>query len=290
MNWNEAYLDEAEELPITERHVISNYEGRLVIIGDVHGCSEELEELLQKPEIAGAQVVFVGDLVNKGPDSIGCLNLAQKYKALCVRGNHEVAVLVAYNMRKEGKAPLSKYAWTDQLSSDHIHFLKHLPYSILFPKHNLRIVHAGLNPQISHIKEQKTINMITMRDVLKEDNKWKMCEVKKEGSIPWAPLWQGPEHIVFGHDAVRGLQLCEHATGLDTGCLYGKRLTALLVPENRLISVQAKRAYVIPGIPKRGLIANTIRLFFWMAPVLLPLTFKALNSLQGTLTNRDCNK
>ena len=66
---------------------------------------------------------------------------------------------------------------------------------------------------------------------------------KRIEGAPWGALWTGPEHAVFGHDAVRGLQPHAHATGLDTGCVYGRELTGLLLPAHKLVSVPARRAY-----------------------------------------------
>ena len=60
---------------------------------------------------------------------------------------------------------------------------------------------------------------------------------------PWARLWTGPELVLFGHDADRGLQEYDNALGIDTGCVYGGRLTACILPERRLVSVAAKKEY-----------------------------------------------
>jgi hypothetical protein len=68
--------------------------------------------------------------------------------------------------------------------------------------------------------------------------------------VPWVTQWRGPELIVFGHDAVAGLQVTPHAIGLDTGCCYGKQLTAVILPERRIVSVQAAREYSPPNGPK----------------------------------------
>ena len=68
-----------------------------------------------------------------------------------------------------------------------------------------------------------------------------------DDGVPWSTRWPGPQEVIFGHNARLGLQQRAHATGLDTGCVYGKELTAYLLPERSIVSVPAERAYVVPA-------------------------------------------
>jgi diadenosine tetraphosphatase ApaH/serine/threonine PP2A family protein phosphatase len=99
------------------------------------------------------------------------------------------------------------------------------------------VLHAGAVPGVPFEKQSRE-DLTTMRSIDHDGNPTKRIEGR-----PWAAVWPGPEKIVFGHDAIRGLQRHRFATGLDTGCVYGRRLTALLLPERRLVSVEARRAY-----------------------------------------------
>jgi hypothetical protein len=100
------------------------------------------------------------------------------------------------------------------------------------------VVHGGLVPGVPFDKQEKD-TVINMRSFDVEGKPSKRIE----GGVPWASRWPGPLHAVFGHDAVRGLQQWPHATGLDTGCVYGKKLTALVLPDKRLVSVPARQAW-----------------------------------------------
>ena len=113
---------------------------------------------------------------------------------------------------------------------------------LALPAHDVLVVHAGLRPGRAPDDEERT-NLLTMRSIRADGSGSKRID---EG-VPWASLWSGPDHVLFGHDAVRGLQEWPFATGLDTGCVYGRQLTAMLLPGRRLVSVAAKKAYADAG-------------------------------------------
>lgn len=225
---------------------------RTIVIGDVHGCRDELDALLDRIALGSDdRLVFVGDLVAKGPDSRGVLAIARKAKARVAVGNHEEKLLAAREAARE-KRPLPKLDPTHQrllaeLEEHEWAELAALPLHIELPEHGARVVHAGVVPGIPFEKQDPW--MLTHMRSISE---------KGEPSAKWGPLWglkyEGPPHIVFGHNARKEPQLHPHATGLDTACVYGGELTALVLPagtklpppgERRdlLVSERARRAY-----------------------------------------------
>jgi len=99
------------------------------------------------------------------------------------------------------------------------------------------VVHGGMVPGVP-VEKQEREHLLAMRSIRADGTPSKRIE-----GTPWGALWKGPEHAVFGHDAIRALQQHPHATGLDTGCVYGHELTALWLPAHELVSVAARRQY-----------------------------------------------
>jgi hypothetical protein len=223
---------------------------RTIVVGDVHGCLDELEALLGACAITrGDRLVLAGDLVAKGPDSQGVVQLARETGATAVLGNHDAHVLRARDVARgtllePAKAVRSTHAEVvATLKARDWAYLEGLPLFVRLGSEvagdaDTVVLHGGAVPGIA-IEDQTRDNLINMRSI-DDDGQ----PSKRITGRPWAAVWAGPERIVFGHDAVRGLQQHPFATGLDTGCVYGGRLTALLLPERRLISIPARRAYV----------------------------------------------
>ncbi len=216
---------------------------RTVIVGDVHGCLDELLALVERcGDPRDTRYVLVGDLVAKGPDSRGVVAWARTSGAEAVLGNHDAAVLYA----RSGDAELSPrpgalhVAIAAQLAAEDLAWLEARPLWIAIegddgPSHV--VVHGGLVPGVP-LEAQERKYLLNLRSITPQGE-----PSKKTDGTPWASLWQGPPHAVFGHDAVRGLQQHRWATGLDTGCVYGGALTALVLPTNELVSVPARRIY-----------------------------------------------
>lgn len=142
-----AYSSNPELLPRVVHQTVSRSQLKenILLVGDVHGCMAELEALLTKcgfPSAAeNTSLIFVGDLVNKGPDSDKVVKFARESGALCVRGNHDNAGLaLALGVRD----PYPGSEWVDKLEPEDIEFLHQLPYSITIPELDLLVVHAGL--------------------------------------------------------------------------------------------------------------------------------------------------
>jgi hypothetical protein len=221
---------------------------RTVVIGDIHGCLNEAIELVRRcGEEPDTRLVLVGDLVAKGPDSAGVVQWAREIGAHAVLGNHDAHALrlrpgapdaperprpehlaVAQALRPAdwawlGARPL--WSWLDGADAGVAGTRTHI------------VVHAGLVPGVA-LEDQDRDNLLNLRSITPAGE-----PSKRVDGTPWASLWRGPPHVVFGHDAVRGLQRYDGATGLDTGCVYGRELTALVLPEGRLVAVPARRAY-----------------------------------------------
>ncbi len=220
---------------------------RTLIVGDVHGCIEELERLVEKVELRREDaLVSVGDLVGKGPAGHEVIRYCMRRGARVVLGNHD-AFLLAYHaarvadtekpdvsdsLRKlEKKLDPAEWTW-----------LAALPRWLHLPEHGALVVHGGLVPGVP-LEAQDADLLLTLRSIRTDGTPSR----RVDDGDPWASKWPGPEHVYFGHDAVRGLQRHPFATGLDTGCVYGGRLTGMLLPQRELVSTRAKRVYAEPG-------------------------------------------
>jgi predicted phosphodiesterase len=220
---------------------------RTLVIGDIHGCIEELDALCEEVALeADDQVVMVGDLVAKGPDSRGVIRRARELGAQVVRGNHDEHCLHWWRAHQNGEEPPSlgpkHLDVCRSLTHEDWEWLDSLPLVLLLEQHAAIVVHAGLVPGVP-LDEQDPNHLLFMRSIRPDGT----VTSKVGDGEPWASLWPGPEEVIFGHDAVRGLQRWPHAVGLDTGCVYGGRLTGYLLPERQLVSVPARKAWSSPG-------------------------------------------
>jgi hypothetical protein len=217
---------------------------RTIVVGDVHGCRRELEALLDRIGFrSGDRLVFVGDLVARGPDSLGVLDVARRTGALIVRGNHEQKLL-------DWRSDTHRVA-LGRTHMDVARSLRDVDWSLLetsslwldLPEHGVRVVHAGVLPGVA-IERQDPHTLLHIRTVGVRGSK--KSSMKARG-IPWASLYTGPPQIIFGHNALGGLQLHPWATGLDTACVYGGRLTAMVLKrcERVPLSMARRRALLV---------------------------------------------
>ena len=219
---------------------------RVIVIGDVHGCVQELGMLLKACKYSPEDdvVVLVGDLLNKGPHSAQVVERACAGGFHAVIGNHD---LIGLKMRqlweRTGQVPPAdqhgSYEYVTALSAKEVQWLESLPLSIRLTDHaDTLIVHAGLVPQVE-LAQQHPEHLYTMRNLLESNVP---ADSTRQG-VPWASVWDGrlggqSQHFVlFGHDAPRGLQIYPWAWGLDTNCCNGGRLTACILPSRELVSV-----------------------------------------------------
>lgn len=211
---------------------------RTLVVGDVHGCLLELQDLLKSLNYRSQdRLIFVGDLIHKGPDSKGVLELVRSLNAECIVGNHELRFM--RSCTQNGSDNSETLRVKAQLGSElptWLNWMRSLPAYI--EADHFLVVHAGLVPGRSP-QESKSEDLATIRTW---DGVGK--NLQSPSNPPWFDFYEANKTVIFGHWAKMGLVLRDNVVGLDTGCVYGKQLSAWIVEERRLVQVQARQTYV----------------------------------------------
>lgn len=206
-----------------------------LVVGDVHGCAEELARVLDV--VHAERVVLVGDLYTKGPDPAGVWALIRDRGLEAVLGNHDQRLLDVLDGQRPGDR--AGHACVERLDAADPAWRDHLRGLPLWREDvgGFTVVHAGVHP--SGDLQRTTKGMaISMR-------RWP--EGADEAPC-WHEVYGGERRVIYGHDARRGLTWYEragrpHVVGLDTGCVYGGVLTGLVVDDARLVQVPARAVY-----------------------------------------------
>ncbi len=250
--------------------------GPFDVIGDVHGCRSELETLLEhlgyallrddqgRPVDArppsGRRAVFVGDLVDRGPDSPGVLRLVigmvAAGHALCVPGNHEnklVRALSGKNVQiTHGLAETLALLKAEpaEFSAEVATWCRDLVSHLVLDGGRLVIAHAGLKESYHGRTSGRVRSFALYGDTTGETDEYGLPV-----RYPWAQDYRGRAMVLYGHTPTPTPEWVNNTMCLDTGCVFGGRLTALRYPEKELVSVPAERVWYEPTRP---LAADTI--------------------------------
>ncbi|KAH3688681.1 hypothetical protein WICPIJ_000328 [Wickerhamomyces pijperi] len=219
---------------------------RLIIIGDVHGSLQYLKNLLAKVGFNKDkdQVIFMGDLITKGDKSMATLDYAMENSFKGVLGNHELNVLSKYISNRDiqfddndvFRLPKSKYGFDDEsilsrkLNSSHIEYISALPFTMdlgLVPhtddNGNFLTAKEGLADHMGVPNPKASLDTINVGECL---------AIEKDWYAPYNKVMRSkakPTVVFYGHHAGKGLNIREFTKGLDSGCVYGDQLSAIVV-------------------------------------------------------------
>lgn len=241
--------------------------GPFDIIGDIHGCFDETYLLLQKlgytihknPDYKithpqGRRLIFLGDLVDRGPHSPAVLQLVMNAVAsgiaFCVNGNHDDKlrrtllgnkVTIAHGLQ-ETLDQLS--ATSENFKQQIITFLSSLASHYVLDAGKLVVAHAGIKEKFFNQDTAKVRSFCMYGDTTGKFD---------EAGLPirrdWAAHYQGKACIVYGHTPVKEAKWLNNTINIDTACVFGGELTALRYPEKELVSVSAAKIYYVPIKP-----------------------------------------
>jgi protein phosphatase len=246
--------------------------GPFDIIGDIHGCYDELTALLTQLGYAGTQsdgssegklafappvgrkAVFLGDLADRGPDSPGVLrlvmNMVEQGHAYCVPGNHDIKLLRKLRGKDvqlthgiaETLEQLDKELpdFRNQLSK----FLDALVSHYVFDRGRLVVAHAGMKEEMQGRGSGKVRDFALFGETTGE-----VDEFGLQVRYNWAADYRGAATVVYGHTPIPEPEWLNRTINIDTGCVFGGKLTALRYPEKELVSVPAGRVYYQPARP-----------------------------------------
>jgi protein phosphatase len=240
--------------------------GPFDLIGDVHGCHVELVELLNDlgyeidadgrsaRHLQGRRALFLGDLVDRGPATPAVLRLVMgmvaEGSALCIPGNHEVKLVRALNGRNvttgHGLAQsLEQLAGEPrEFSIEVATFIDGLVSHYVLDDGQLVVTHAGL-PQNMHGRASGAVRSFSLYG----DTTGETDEYGLPVRYPWAEDYRGDAIVVYGHTPVPEASWLNKTICIDTGCVFGGRLTSLRYPERELVSVRARQTYYEPARP-----------------------------------------
>jgi diadenosine tetraphosphatase ApaH/serine/threonine PP2A family protein phosphatase len=223
---------------------------RTIIIGDLHGCYTEACDLLEACEVTqDDRIIFCGDLVDRGPMPRECVELAMKHES--VLGNHEDTHL-RYRHKKTDKSQLpAHHVYTiEHLNDEHWHYIESLPLKIYLPEYNSVVIHSGCWPDIP-VNKQDKYHLLHLQ-CCGEHKKSSWPSKSPQGTF-WSNFWKGPERIIFGHTGLNKPLHTEFVVGIDTGCVFGRELTALILPDDKFVQVKAsKKHYERNNHPELG--------------------------------------
>jgi diadenosine tetraphosphatase ApaH/serine/threonine PP2A family protein phosphatase len=217
-------------------------QGRTLVVGDIHGCYDELLELMEKARPgSNDRIIAVGDLVTKGPKSAAVLDLFESDNRFSsVMGNQDLALLRCWRGEDVELTPAQSSALSELAAEAgrFRNYLESLPFMIDLGEHV--IVHAGVRPGVALASQSK--------DDLAELRTLGADRTSRDGT-PWYDAYDGAPVVLFGHWPALEVRRARRAIGLDTGCVYGHRLTAYVIETGELLSVGARRAYDHPKRP-----------------------------------------
>ena len=240
--------------------------GPFDIIGDIHGCYDELCELLEKLGCAvdraactalpppGRRVIFLGDLCDRGPNNAAVLrltmNMTESGAALCVPGNHDVKLLRKLRgsdvKLTHGLDRTVKELETEppEFIERVMRFLDSLVSHYVLDKGRLVVAHAGLSEKLQGRSSGKVRGFCLYGETTGETDEFGLPV-----RINWAEEYRGRAQVVYGHVPSAEARLLNNTVCVDTGCVFGGKLSAWRYPEKELVSVSAKQEYYAPVKP-----------------------------------------